>query len=435
MGRYSFLTADPFEFVEVERAQFGHDPFGAVRQTCQRFAVPTIDGLPPFQGGAAGVLSYELGHAWEDWPRARFDEFPLPDMAVGIYDWVIAWDHHTGRAWVVSQGFPETDTRRRQARAAQRLQHVRAALAAAPSDWPGGGWQQPPIAIETPQSALPNVGCLTSDFSRDEYLRAVEQAIEYICAGDIFQTNLSQRLLAPQNCSVYELYERLRSRNPAPFAGLFVPAATSSTDIGWAVVSASPERFLRVENGEVETRPIKGTRKRGAGPEADLFTRDELRESGKDQAENVMIVDLLRNDLSRVCAPGSIRVPSLCGVETYETVQHLVSEVRGRLEAPYDVWDLLQATFPGGSITGAPKVRAMEVISDLEPTARGPYCGSLFYAGFDGSFDSSILIRTFVCSGGWVQCSVGGGIVAQSDPIAEYEETLHKAEGMLRALA
>jgi para-aminobenzoate synthetase component I len=244
---------------------------------------------------------------------------------------------------------------------------------------------------------------------------------------DVFQVNLSQRLLHPARASSVELYCRLRERNPAPFAGYF-----ACDD--WAVVSASPERFVSVRDGEVETRPIKGTRRRRIEPEADLYTRDELRESEKDQAENVMIVDLLRNDLSRVCAPGTVRVPQLCAVETYETVQHLVSEIRGRLAPSHDVWDLLRAAFPGGSITGAPKVRAMEIIAELEPTVRGPYCGSLFYAGFDGTLDSSILIRTFTCRHGWVQCPVGGGIVAQSDPEDEYDETLHKAEGMLRAL-
>eukprot|EP00913_Durusdinium_trenchii_P008862 g8328.t1 len=268
---------------------------------------------------------------------------------------------------------------------------------------------------------------LLSDFSRDEYIRTVERVIEYIVSGDVFQANLSQRLLFPLRQSPDELYRRLRTENPAPFAGYF-----AHND--WAIASASPERFLRVAGREVETRPIKGTRRRAAGPEADLFTRDALRESDKDQAENVMIVDLLRNDLSRVCRPGSLRVPQLCAVETFETVQHLVSEVRGELELGRDTWDLLAATFPGGSITGAPKVRAMEILSELEPTARGPYCGSLFYTGFDGTTDSNILIRTFICRNGWIQCPVGGGVIAQSDPVAEYEETMHKAEGMLRVL-
>ena len=255
-----------------------------------------------------------------------------------------------------------------------------------------------------------------------------QQVIDYIHAGDVFQANLSQRLLYPARLNPSDLYERLRRCNPAPFAGYFARD-------DWAVISSSPERFLSLRAGEVETRPIKGTRGRRHGPEADLFTRDELRESEKDQAENVMIVDLLRNDLSRVCAPGSIRVPRLCMVETYETVQHLVSEIRGTLSAGKDTWDLFGAVFPGGSVTGAPKVRAMEIIAELEPTVRGAYCGSLFYAGFDGNMDSNILIRTMTSRGGWVQCPVGGGIVAQSDPAAEYEETLQKAEGMLRALS
>jgi para-aminobenzoate synthetase component 1 len=251
--------------------------------------------------------------------------------------------------------------------------------------------------------------------------------IDYIYAGDIFQANLSQRLLARSPCNCFDLFDRLRTVNPAPFAALM------AWD-DWAIISASPERFLRVNRGEVETRPIKGTRQRKQGPEADLFTRDELRESDKDRAENVMIVDLLRNDLSKVCQPGSIRVPHLCTVESYETVQHLVSEVRGQLQADMTIWDLFRATFPGGSISGAPKVRAMEIIAELERTVRGPYCGSLFYVGTDGQTDSNLLIRSFVQRQGWLQCNVGGGIVAQSNPESEYDETLTKAAGMLKAL-
>lgn len=222
-----------------------------------------------------------------------------------------------------------------------------------------------------------------------------------------------------------ELYQRLRTRNPAPFGGCFFRD-------DWAVLSASPERFIQLNRGIAETRPIKGTRSRPNDPQVDLFTADELRESEKDVAENLMIVDLLRNDLSRVCRSGSIRVPQLCEVENYETVQHLVSVVQGELKPGHDAWDLLRATFPGGSITGAPKVRAMEIIAELEQVARGPYCGSLFYVGFDGRCDSNILIRTFVVRRGWVQCSVGGGVTVKSDAAAEYNETLHKAAGMLR---
>ena len=430
VGRYSFLTADPIATFEIARAEFGCDPFAQIRSRMCEFGAEPMPELPPFQGGAAGLMSYELGRCWERVPAAAHDQFQLPALAAGIYDWVLAWDHVAERAWIISQGYPETAPAARAERAARRINEVLERLKrgrSEASEKPGLWGERLPESELAPQFPAPGLAGLTSDFSREGYLRAVARAIEYIYAGDVFQVNLSQRLLYPLEQSPLELYARLRNRNPAPFAGYFAGQ-------DWAVVSASPERFVCVTDGEVETRPIKGTRRRGSGPEADLYTRDELRESEKDQAENVMIVDLLRNDLSRVCAPGSIRVPALCAVETYETVQHLVSEIRGRLSPGRDAWDLFGAAFPGGSITGAPKVRAMEIIAELEPTARGPYCGSLFYAGFDGRVDSSILIRTFTCRRGWIQCPVGGGIVAQSDPEAEYLETLHKAEGMLRAL-
>jgi len=427
-GRYSFLAADPFETFVVEQTVFGSDPLAPIHRRLNELECEAVTGLPPFQGGAAGLFSYELGTAFERIPRAPHDEFQLPDLAVGLYDWVIGWDHRQGRTWVVSQGFPLTAPGEREQRARQRLDFVRNRLASSvPARAPLPS-EPLPLSKLAPQYAAPGLADLTSNFSRVAYIKAIERTIEWIYAGDIFQANLSQRLLYPARIDPIALFRRLRQSNPAPFAGAFLFD-------DWAVVSASPERFVSVRGSDVETRPIKGTRRRPPAPEADLYTRDELRESQKDQAENVMIVDLLRNDLSRVCAPGSIRVPQLCTVETYETVQHLVSEVRGRLETDRTVWDLWRAAFPGGSITGAPKVRAMEIIAELEPTVRGPYCGSLFYVGCDGSCDSSIVIRTFVCRRGWITCGVGGGIVADSDPASEYEETLHKAAGMLRALA
>lgn len=432
LGRYSFLAADPFEFEELSWVPFGNDPFARLREWLQRFACDRLPDLPPFQGGAAGLLSYELGGAWERLPQPVINEFELPWLAVGLYDWVIAWDHERGAAWIISHGFP-AEGAERERRAAERMQMVMSRLQEL-SDTSNVSRKRDTSAVRTarePYSQSP-VGSVRSSFSRDEYLRVVERVIEYIRAGDIFQANLSQRLLFPFREDALSLYLRLRELNAAPFAGYFAHD-------DWTIASASPERFVCVQDGEVETRPIKGTRRRRHRPEADLFTEDELRESEKDQAENVMIVDLLRNDLSKVCAPGSIRVPSLCAVESYETVQHLVSVVRGTLDQDasgrqLDAWDLLAAMFPGGSITGAPKVRAMQIIAEFEPTVRGPYCGSLFYVGFDGSADSSILIRTFTIRRGWIQCCVGGGIVAQSNSAAEYEETLHKAEGMLRAL-
>jgi para-aminobenzoate synthetase component 1 len=278
-----------------------------------------------------------------------------------------------------------------------------------------------------PQFAIENTPGLLSNFSPDEYLATIRRSVEYIYAGDVFQVNLAQRLLYPAHDDALALYLRLRRRNPAPFAGYF--------DLGrFQIVSASPERFLSVKDGLVEARPIKGTRRRTARPEADLFAGDDLLQSEKDRAENVMIVDLLRNDLSRVCQPDSVRVTQLCGLETFQYVQHLVSAVSARLAEGNTALDLVRAAFPGGSITGAPKVRAMEIIAELEPTARGAYCGSLGYIGFSGDMDLSILIRTIATGRGWWQMPVGGGIVAQSDPAQEYAETWHKAEGMIRAL-
>ncbi len=427
VGRYTFLTAAPDQLFKLSVPRYGDRPFDDVRALLAQRPAARVPGLPPFQGGAAGLLSYELGRCWERLPRVQHDEFELPVMVLGVYDWVLAWDPVARKAWIIAHGWEGGTDPDHRARAADR--RIEAVLDALRVDEPDPPRPSPlsDVRISAATHPVPGVEAVLSNFSRPGYLRAVERVIEYIRAGDIYQANLSQRLIAPALCAPWQLYGRLRRRNPAPFAAYFAHD-------DWAVVSSSPERFVRVEDGRVETRPIKGTRQRRSTPEADLLTRDELRESEKDQAENVMIVDLMRNDLSKVCQPGSISVPQLCQVETYETVQHLVSEVRGELAEGRDFWDLLTATFPGGSITGAPKVRAMEIITDLEQVARGPYCGSMVYCGYDGTADSSILIRTFIQRHGWVHCPAGGGIVAPSDPQSEYEETLHKAAGMLRAL-
>src|SRR5437868_9227450 len=279
-----------------------------------------------------------------------------------------------------------------------------------------------------PSYPLPDRPGVRSNFTRAGYLEAVGRVIEYIRAGDIFQANLSQRLEAPRVDAPRELYDRLRRRNPAPFAAYL--------DFGDLVVaSSSPERFLRVHpGGRVETRPIKGTRPRGLSPEHDAALALALAESAKDRAENVMIVDLLRNDLSRVCRPGTVRVPELFALEHYATVHHLVSTVVGDLAPGHDAVDLLRAAFPGGSITGAPKVRAMQIIAELEPTARGVYCGAIGYLSTSGALDSSIVIRTYLVRGHDVYFQVGGGIVADSDPEQEYRETLDKARGLIAAL-
>ena len=424
-GRYSFLTAEPVETFRLERPAFGCDPFVDLRRTFSEFDSQAVDGLPPFQGGIAGLAGYELGGCWERLPAPPVDDFSLPVLWAGLYEWVIAWDHVQDCSWLVVQPWAHNS--------GQRAAEIRQLLSQPPHRDPNNSPAAPAarLTIGTPQHQLnPETqrgSELFSNFSRDQYLAAVARAIEYIRAGDIFQANLSHRLLCRATCPPLDLYRRLRTANPAPFAGYL------AVD-DWTLLSASPERLIRVDGDVVETRPIKGTRRRRSTPEADLFTRDELRESDKDQAENVMIVDLLRNDLSRVCRPGTIQVPQLCGVETYQTVQHLVSRVRGQLNPGLNLLDVLAAVFPGGSITGAPKVRAMEIITEIEGVARGPYCGSLFYLSAGGRADSSILIRTLVQRGDCISCGVGGGIVAQSDPASEYAETLDKAAGMLRAL-
>jgi para-aminobenzoate synthetase component 1 len=424
-GHYSFVTADPFDWLH-SRGKLDN-PFPRLAERLARWPTETIPGLPPFQGGAAGLFGYDLCHHIERLPRPPHDEFALPDLAVGFYDWVLAFDHRSHRAWLISTGLPEAHPGPRRRRAGRRLAAVRHVLREMPAEPPWDTGPALPAANLCPQYPLPLLRQLTSNFDRPSYLAAVRRAINYIHAGDCFQVNVAQRLLYPAALSPLDLYERLRERNAAPFAGLF--------DLGGAIVaSASPERFLRVEAGAVETRPIKGTRPRGTTANEDRARAAELLRSAKDRAENVMIVDLMRNDLGRVCQYGSVRVPAVCRLESYRYVHHLVSEVRGRLRDGLGPVDLLRAAFPGGSVTGAPKVRAMEIIAELEPSARGPYCGALGYIGFDGTMDTNILIRTFTISRGWVQFPVGGGIVADSDPEGEYEETLHKAEGLLRAL-
>jgi para-aminobenzoate synthetase component 1 len=440
LGRYSFLVGDPIVWLEGRRGEVwssspltgtvrqSGDPFTVLAEELQRWSLRPAPELPPFQGGAVGLFGYDLCHHLERLPRPRFEDLPTPDLAVGLYDWVIAFDHGRGRAWVVSTGLPLVGALGRR-RAADRLREVLHLLdgSGKPREWPPATVPLPLEAL-APSYPLEGAAGVRSNFSREGYLETVARAVEYVHAGDCFQVNIAQRLLHPATIPPLELYAGLRDRNPAPFAAY--------CDLGdFILCSASPERFVRAQEGTVETRPIKGTRPRGATPEEDQCQTQELLSSAKDRAENVMIVDLLRNDLGRVCAYGSVRVEALCRLETYATVHHLVSVVGGRLRPGLGPIDLLRASFPGGSVTGAPKVRAMEIIAELEPTARGPYCGCLAWIGLDGAMDTNILIRTLTIGKGWIQFPVGGGIVAESTPAGEHAETLHKAAGLLRALS
>ncbi|HUK21159.1 MAG TPA: aminodeoxychorismate synthase component I [Gemmatimonadales bacterium] len=443
LGRYSFIAADPIHLIRSKgaltlerpsgRSEWKRvsDPLGAARAVLRRFEAEPVADLPPFQGGAAGYLGYDWGTTLERVPRARYDDLEIPDVMLGIYDWVIAWDHAAGRAWIISTGMPERGAGR-EARAASRLALVRQYIgqpveAAGPSQ-PAPGHE--PARVSAPSFAVKSLSPrarVRSNFTRAGYEAAVRHVVEYIRAGDIFQANLSQRFQAPLIGTALELYQRLRSRNPAPFA-----AYLAFDDV--RIASSSPERFLRVGHGQVEARPIKGTRPRGTGPEHDAALARALHESAKDRAENVMIVDLLRNDLSRVCRPASVHVPELFALEQYATVHHLVSTVVGELEPEHDIMDLLRASFPGGSITGAPKIRAMQIIAELEPTQRTVYCGAIGYVSLSHAADTSIAIRTMLVRGDEVYFQAGGGIVADSEPELEYEETLDKAAGMIEAL-
>ena len=450
-GRYSFLTADPVAIVRSRGAEVecldllagaqrvtAGDPLAALRELVMPYAAEPVSGLPPFQGGAAGYVAYDWGLTLERLPAPRYDDLGLPDLVLGLYDWVIAWDHESSRAWVISTGIPERTADARRVRAASRAAFVKQRLGARDS---GLGIRDSGLGIRDSRSGArpPSFAVergwwnpsfqLRSSFQRDSYLAAVQRVRDYIFAGDIFQANLSQRFEAATTEPAWSFYTRLRRRNAAPFAAfLDFPEVT--------VVSASPERFLRVDaHGHVETRPIKGTRPRGVGPEHDAALGQALAESAKDRAENLMIVDLMRNDLSRVCKPHSVRVSELFSLEHYATVHHLVSTVVGELSPGTDAIDLLRAAFPGGSITGAPKLRAMEVIAELEPSRRGVYCGSIGYWSVTGELDTSIAIRTAIVQDGRVYFSAGGGIVADSDPQQEYMETLDKARAMIDALA
>ena len=432
LGRYSFLMADPFDSIVASAADTSSDVLAQIRQQLDKWKTPQVPGLPPMQGGIAGLFSYELNSAFEDVPHAKHNPFPVPALVLGLYDCVIAWDHQENTCTIISQGFPETDTDKRKQRAEERIAWCLETLEKNHRQSTQSP-NSPPAAPEnsSTQHAVSGPEELTSNFSKSQYVAAVKQCVEYIYAGDVFQINLAQQLRLPSNCSSQELFLRLCECNPAPFSGYFdfeVPGFERTQ-----IVSASPERLVSVRDRVVETRPIKGTRPRTGQPMVDIQARNDLLSSVKDAAENTMIVDLMRNDLSRVCDDDSVVVEQLCQLEEYASVLHLVSSVEGKLRQDCDLADLIAAIFPGGSITGAPKVRAMEIIAQLEPETRGAYCGSLGYLGFDGTADMNILIRTVTAQQGWWQIPVGGGIVSQSSPEAEYEETWTKAAGMLRA--
>lgn len=427
-ARYSFIARAPYTTLSVQAWQ-ALEGFSALDAQLRQWdglweGLPSeIDAvLPPFRGGAAGLFGYDLAYGLEDLPANEtpfaVDELRVPAMVQGLYATVLAFDHVARRSFIIATGLPETN-------AAARSDAAHAAI----EQWKQNLLGVPSSVLPAPATAPDLATPLVSNFSAERYQKSVAATVASILNGDIFQANLAQCFSATLNATdtAFDYYRRLRRESPAPFA------AFARFD-GFALASASPERFLRAENGAIESRPIKGTEARGRSDAEDKAIAERLLNSEKNQAENVMIVDLLRNDLAKSCADHSVKVPELCVLESFSNVHHLVSTVRGTLAAGKTPLDALKASFPGGSITGAPKIRAMEIIAQSESCRRGPSYGSLGYIGFDGRMDSNIIIRTAIVKDRAIRFHAGGGIVADSQPEAEYIETLNKARGLMAAL-
>ena len=426
LSRFSFIGLDPFLVVtaddkrvhldnlpEGKRRTLLADPFDLLQgllRTCRQEPKPD---LPPFWSGGIGYLSYELGRHLERLPCTAEDDLGLPEFYFAFYRSVLAYDHLRSVYTLFTLKFPAQKGSRRESNPPAISTRLEGAAQRV-------GRNRPWRASTLPLS-------VKSRFSRTEYIRSVLRILRYIEEGDVYQVNLSHRFHTPYNGDPFGLFLRLFEINPAPFFAYLNPGP-------FQILSSSPERFLLLRGDAIETRPIKGTLPRGSTPEEDRANGRELLRSEKNRAELAMITDLLRNDLGRVSAYGTVRVEDPARLEAYTNVFHLVSIVTGRLAPGRDLVDLLRATFPGGSITGCPKIRAMEIIDELEPTARSVYTGSIGYLGFDGSMDLNIAIRTLIHKGEDLYFQVGGGIVYDSDPQAEYEETLHKAASMREAL-
>ena len=393
LGRYSYLACNPSQTLQDVTLE-------NIREVLVQNTLENVDGLPPFQGGLAGYISYEFGRSLE--PQSKVPDFAklCPDLILHHYDTVISFDHLQEKAWILARHESDADALEK------LLKHKAGALGSPVIEY----WQ--------------------SNFSRANYEAAIQKTVDYILAGDIFQANITQCFTAdiPNSFDNFAFYRRLRAMNPATFA-----AYLDYGDV--QIVSSSPERLINCNGSHVEARPIKGTRRRDADDARDAELIIELQASRKDRAENVMIVDLLRNDLSRISKPGTVKVPVLCGLESYANVHHLVSVVTGDLREGFDLVDVLRAVYPGGSITGAPKIRAMEIIAELEGKARGVYCGAIGFLGFNGACDLNIAIRTALFAGGKAHVAGGGGITARSQPAAEYEESLTKIKRIMEAFA
>ena len=416
-GHYDIMVADPFirlvtngqqtEIFDSKGRQVStDDPFDLLKSALAAYHLNKTD--LPFEGGAIGYFAYDLARRVEVLPNQSLDAERMPEMMVGIYDWAVIVDHRLAKAWLVSHAFDEVTA----------------------SSWP-----ELCALFDTPllsegESTFEVTSALSSNMDYNAYAQAFDQVKQYIYEGDCYQVNLAQRFSAQARGNAWLAYQALRNISPAPFMAYMHFSGIQPLH----VLSASPERFLQVMDGHVETRPIKGTRPRSIDPVQDKLNAESLQQSLKDRAENLMIVDLLRNDIGKACETGSVRADHLFTLESFANVHHLVSTVTGKLAQGMHALDLLRACFPGGSITGAPKLRAMEIIEELEPNRRGLYCGAIGYIGFDGDMDTNIAIRTLVMAQGKAFCWACGGIVADSEVNAEYEETFHKVNKILPLL-
>ena len=419
-GRFDIMVANPFCTIIADAnhtrvsengqtTQSDQNPFEIIKQQLARFPHDAFE--LPFEGGALGYFSYDLGHRIEQYARLQ-SASEIPEMQVGIYDWALVVDHELRQTCLISHlKHPQT---------AAQWEDLCATVQAHEDQTPV---QYSPLTVTSE---------VASNMTATQYAAAFQAIQQYIHAGDCYQVNLAQRFRVAATGDAFSAYCKLRQLSPAPFMAWM---NVGQADKPMQILSASPERFLRVAGGTVETRPIKGTRPRHKDRQQDTKNAQELQHSRKDQAENLMIVDLLRNDLGKVCQTGSVQVSELFALESFTNVHHLVSTVRGKLAENMTAVDVLRACFPGGSITGAPKLRAMQIIESLEPDSRGVYCGAIGYIGFDGNMDMNIPIRTAVYQNQKFDFWAGGGIVADSEMEKEYKETWDKASAMLELIA
>lgn len=437
LGKYSFIAFEPFMIfrskgynIEIQKGErveyFQGNAFEVLKKLMEQYKCE-YDGTVPFPCGCAGYFAYDMGNLMEKLPQQAVDDMNISDCLLGFYDRVIAIDHLNEKKYASSMGAGDT-MEQAEKEAYIKLEYIQDCIKSAEVNTAG--------ILETAMGAAPdsNLGNIKKykinfkpNFTKEAYCRMVSAARRYIRNGDIFQVNLSQRFMADIHVEPFEIYKKLRSISPSPFAAYLNFGEVK-------VLSSSPERFMKVKGDYIETRPIKGTRPRGRDAGTDMKNRMELLNSGKDKAELTMIIDLERNDIGKVCEFGSVSVPEFMVLEEYATVFHLVSTVTGKIRKGVSPVECLAAGFPGGSITGAPKVRAMEIIEEQEPVKRGLYTGSIGYISFNGDMDTNIAIRTIVIKGNTAFYQVGGGIVWDSSPEAEHQETLDKGVAMKKVL-